>query len=133
MQRHTLLVCSLLASAFATFAGAADVDWSRVDQAIGRKGTDPAAGIHKFSLPRSDLNITVDGIAIKPGFALGTWLAFESAGGETMVMGDLVLTDAEISPVFAAAAVGIALFSLGTAIAGPAGRPIRATPELATT
>ncbi|MGH8132156.1 MAG: DUF1259 domain-containing protein [Steroidobacteraceae bacterium] len=78
---------------------AADIDWSKVDQAFGHKGSDVAGGVHKYSLPRSDLSVTVDGIAIKPALALGSWLAFEPSGGGAMLMGDLVLTDAEISPV----------------------------------
>src|SRR6185312_14795650 len=64
-----------------------------------RKGTDQPGGVHKFGLPRSDLKVTVDGVAIKPALALGSWLAFEPAGSGAMVMGDLVLTDSEISPV----------------------------------
>jgi len=43
--------------------------------------------------------VTVDGVAIKPTLALGSWVAFMPAGRETLVMGDLVLTDTEISPV----------------------------------
>jgi hypothetical protein len=75
------------------------MDWTRVDQAIGKKGSDQPGGVHKFGLPRSDLNVTVDGVSIKPTLALGSWVAFLPAGSETMVMGDLVLLDTEISPV----------------------------------
>ena len=32
-------------------------------------------------------------------FALGSWLAFRRMGNATMVMGDLVLTEDEVSPV----------------------------------
>jgi hypothetical protein len=84
---------------FATAAGAAEPDWSKVDQAIGRKGADQPGGVHKYSFPRSDLNVTVDGIAIEPALALGGWIAFLPTGSGAMVMGDLVLTDTEISPV----------------------------------
>jgi hypothetical protein len=80
-------------------AGAADVDWSKVDQAIGKKGADQPGGVHKFSFPRSDLKVTVDGVAIKPALALGGWIAFEPTSSGAMFMGDLVLTDTEISPV----------------------------------
>jgi hypothetical protein len=80
-------------------AGAADYDWSKVDQAIGRKGTDQPGGVHKYSFPRSDLHVTVDGTAIKPALALGGWVAFQPMGSGAMFMGDLVLTDTEISPV----------------------------------
>jgi hypothetical protein len=80
-------------------ATAADMDWSKVDQAIGRKGADQPGGVHKFSFPRSDLKVTVDGVSIKPALALGGWIAFQPTSSGAMFMGDLVLTDTEISPV----------------------------------
>jgi Domain of Unknown Function (DUF1259) len=80
-------------------AVAADMDWSKVDQALGKTGADQPGGVHKFGLPRTDLHVTVDGVAIKPSLALGGWLAFESTGSETMVMGDLVMLEDEINPV----------------------------------
>jgi hypothetical protein len=99
MRRFTAPLASLLGSILATCAGAAEVEWSKVDQAIGRKGTDQPGGIHKFSFPRSDLHVTIDGTAIKPALALGGWVAFQPMGTGAMFMGDLVLTDTEISPV----------------------------------
>ena len=93
---HSVL---LLGLSCAISAGAADYDWTQVDQAMGRKGADQAGGVHKYSFPRSDLHITVDGTPIKPALALGGWIAFQSMGTGAMFMGDLVLTDAEISPV----------------------------------
>jgi hypothetical protein len=50
-------------------------------------------------LPRSDLKVTLDGVEIKPALALGSWLAFQKTGDQAMVMGDLVLTADEVSPV----------------------------------
>jgi hypothetical protein len=85
------MICSL--------ASAADIDWSKVDQALGKKGSDQPGGVHKYSLPRSDLAVNVDGVAIKPALALGSWLAFQPTADGAMFMGDLVLTDTEISPV----------------------------------
>jgi hypothetical protein len=99
MRRFTAPFATLLGLMLATCAGGAEVDWSKVDQAIGRKGTDQPGGIHKFSFPRSDLHVTVDGTAIKPALALGGWVAFQPMGTGAMFMGDLVLTDTEISPV----------------------------------
>ena len=43
--------------------------------------------------------LTLDGVAIKQGFALGGWVAFEPMGDTTMMMGDLVLTESEINQV----------------------------------
>ena len=55
--------------------------------------------MHRYGLPRSDLNVSLDGVALKPGFALGGWIAFEPMGDKAMMMGDLVLTESEINPV----------------------------------
>jgi hypothetical protein len=80
-------------------ANAAEMDWSKVDEAIGKPGTNQPGGVHKFGLPRSDLKVTVDGVAIKPTLALGSWIGFMPMGNGAMFMGDLVLTESEIEPV----------------------------------
>lgn len=70
--------------------------------AIGKPGTEMPGGVYRIGLPRSDLKVTLDGVVLKPALALGSWLAFAPHGpGQTMVMGDLVLTDAEVNPVMA--------------------------------
>ena len=99
MTRMMPLLITLAAVALSASAAAADLDGSKLDQAVGKKGAPQPGGVYKFGLPRSDLKITVDGVAIKPTFALGSWLAFQPTGDGAMVMGDLVLTDKEISPV----------------------------------
>jgi len=99
MIRSAPFVLGIAALVLSASAPAADIDWTKVDQAIGKKGAAQPGGVYKFGLPRSDLKISVDGIAIKPTFALGSWLAFQPADGGAMVMGDLVLLDTEISPV----------------------------------
>jgi len=73
--------------------------WKAVDDAMGRTGQDQPDGAHKFSMPRSDLKVTLDGVELKAGFALGSWAAFQKMGNQSEVMGDLVLTEAEIAPV----------------------------------
>jgi hypothetical protein len=77
----------------------AAIDWSKVDEALGKSGANLPGDLHKYALPRSDLQVTVDGVAIKPALALGGWLAFKPMGEQAMVMGDLVLTEQEINPV----------------------------------
>src|SRR5215469_18765767 len=96
----------------ATFAGmpglafAAD-DWQApVGQALGKTGAAAPGGVYRVGLPRTDLKVTLDGVALKPGFALGSWLAFEKAGADGMVMGDLVLTEDEVAPVMSKLAAG---------------------------
>ena len=99
MARTLLLAISLAAAMIGTDAMAADTDWAKVDQILGRKGAEQPGGIHRYGLPRSDLKVTLDGVTLKPSFALGGWAAFEPMGSSAMLMGDLVLTDTEINPV----------------------------------
>src|SRR6516162_5313015 len=73
--------------------------WKAVDDAMGRQGQDQPDGAHRFAMPRSDLKVTANGVDIKAGFALGSWAAFQTMGNHTAVMGDLVLTESEITPV----------------------------------
>jgi len=91
----------LLAGVLAALAAPAWAapDWNKVDAALGRPGTEQAGGVHRYGFPRSDLHVTLDGVAIKPALALGSWAAFQPMGDDTMVMGDLVLTHEEVNPV----------------------------------
>jgi hypothetical protein len=82
-------------------ANAADETWSKVGEALGKSGTEMPGGVYRVGLPRTDLKVTLDGVDIKPGFALGGWLAFQKMGSDSMVMGDLVLTGEEVNPVMA--------------------------------
>ena len=99
MNRLVRLIAGAAAIVMSVSAAGADIDWAKVDQALGKKGSDQPGGVHKYGLPRSDLSVTVDGVAIKPTLALGSWVAFQPAGDGAMFMGDLVLLDTEISPV----------------------------------
>lgn len=74
-------------------------DWKAVEQALGKAGSLQAGDVYKVSLPRSDLKVTTGGVELKPGLALGSWVAFKKVGDTTMVMGDLVLTEDEVTPV----------------------------------
>ncbi|MBB5714865.1 DUF1259 domain-containing protein [Sphingomonas aerophila] len=93
-----LLIASALAASSAAPAWAAP-NWTAVDQALGRPGTEQPGGVHRYGFPRSDLKVTLDGVAIKPALALGSWAAFQPMGDDVMVMGDLVLTQEEVNPV----------------------------------
>ena len=78
----------------------AQPSWTAVEDALGRKGTIQPGNIIKFSFPRSDLAVTARGVQLKPGFALGSWVAFKPVtSGQVMVMGDLVLMEDEVSAV----------------------------------
>jgi hypothetical protein len=86
--------------AFAQMAGSQSSDeWKAVDAAMGRKGAIQPGDVYKFGMPRKDMQVTVNGITIKPGLALGSWVAFKKMGSDAMVMGDLVLSEDEVEPV----------------------------------
>jgi hypothetical protein len=97
------IVCgAAIASAIGLAAlpsSAAETDWSKVAAVLGKSGTEMPGGVYRVGLPRTDLHVTLDGVELKPGFALGSWLAFRVDANTTMVMGDLVLTEPEITPV----------------------------------
>src|SRR5258708_15151910 len=76
--------------------------WKAVEWAIACSGQLQGDGAYKFSLPRGDLQVTVDGVQVKPALALGSWVAFSSPGADAMLMGDLVLGEDEVSPVMLA-------------------------------
>ncbi len=76
------------------------VDWKKVDEALGRSAA-IIDDVHRYGFPRSDLQVTLDGVTIKPALALGGWVAFKPMRGGAMLMGDLVLLETEINPVMA--------------------------------
>jgi len=98
MRMTALLAAAAIATGLCG-AARAEVDWPRVERALGVSGAAQPGGIYRFGLPRTDLQITVDGVAIRQAYALGGWLAFRDMGQQAMVMGDLVLTGEEIAAV----------------------------------
>ena len=88
---------------FGATAKAQGNDWSAVTAAIGRPGALQSDGVMKYSFPRNDLKVSLGGVRIRPALALGSWVAFKRTGAnEAMVMGDLVLIEAEVSSVISA-------------------------------
>ena len=79
-------------------ANAQGVDWQKVDAALGRTAA-VSSDVHRYGFPRTDLQVTLDGVTLKPAFALGGWTAFKPMGNQVMVMGDLVLLGTEVNPV----------------------------------
>jgi hypothetical protein len=99
MNARMLFALLALLLATSPFTAQQKPNWKAVDDAMGRPGQDQPSGDHKYAMPRSDLKVTANGVAIKPGFALGSWADFSTMAGHTDVMGDLVLTEDEIGPV----------------------------------
>ena len=96
-----IISAAIVSAALCGGAAAQEVDWSKVDAALGRKPAAVGGDVHRYGFPRTDLQVTLDGVAIKPGLALGGWVAFKPAHGGVMAMGDIVLLETEINPVMA--------------------------------
>ena len=90
--------CLALALIAAPVARAADMAQLEV---IFERRPAVSGDVMRYGFPRSDLKVTLDGVAIKPALALGGWVAFKPMGEQAMIMGDLVLTESEINPVMA--------------------------------
>lgn len=99
MIKSTLSSIVLTTSLMFASGASAQTAWDKVAAALGKPGSEMPGQVYRVGLPRTDLKVTVDGVEIRPAFALGGWLAFKSMGADTMVMGDLVLTESEINPV----------------------------------
>src|SRR5207237_399035 len=100
MRTVRMFITGVVALTIATVATDQEIDWKKVDTALGKTGT-VAGEVHRYGLPRSDLQVIVDGVTIRPALALGGWAAFMPMRGEAMVMGDLVLLETEMNPVMA--------------------------------
>ena len=74
LSRKGAINCAALAfvASLPALALAADESWqARVGEALGKTGSQAPAGIYRVGLPRTDLKVTLDGVELKPGFALG--------------------------------------------------------------
>src|SRR5581483_6097462 len=98
MKKSLWATLTFVAVVFATAANAQNINWQQVDDILGRKAA-VAGDVHRYGFGRSDLSVTLDGVAIKTSFALGGWVAFKPAHGGVMAMGDLVLLETEVNPV----------------------------------
>ena len=94
---NVLAFCAL--AIIGSAANAQEIDWKKVDEAIGRNAAVVSGDVHRYAFPRTDLNVTLDGVTIRPALALGGWTAFKPMHGGVMIMGDLVLLEIEINPV----------------------------------
>ncbi|GLC23809.1 DUF1259 domain-containing protein [Roseisolibacter agri] len=84
----------------------AQIDWKAVDAAMGRTGAEQPGNVRRYGMPRADLRVTAQGVAIKPALALGSWLAMTPHGDGVMAMGDMVLKESEVAPVMSALQAG---------------------------
>ena len=97
----TALLC--LTAALVPYAPAQEMpsDYSAVLKTLDKKG-DFKDNVLKVNIPRSDLKVTVEGVATPTSFGFGGWVAMTKGTGMQVLMGDLVLQESEVNPVMSA-------------------------------
>jgi hypothetical protein len=95
---------AMLALAPVALCAESAIDTATIERLTGAKGTlDEKEGVFKVSAPRKDLSVTIAGVKMTPPMGLTSWAVFERAGEDDMVMGDMVMTEDQVSPVMSAA------------------------------
>jgi hypothetical protein len=106
MLKRAIVLFGLVVAVTPGLSAAADPDWKAVEQALGKSGQLQAGDVFRVGMPRTDLAVTVKGVPVKAGFALGSYAAFKQVGDHVMVMGDLVLLDQEVPGVMSGLLTG---------------------------
>ena len=74
-------------------------EYQQVLSTVGKQG-DFKDGVLKVNIPRTDVKVTVAGVATPTPFGFGGWVAMtKGEGGHEVLMGDLVLLQDEVNPV----------------------------------
>ncbi len=103
-MRNWFWVMGLLVLPSAAARAAGTLDTAKIEQLTGLKGTlNEKEGVFKVSYPRSDLQVTAAGVKMTPPMGLTAWTAFTKPMDQSMVMGDIVMTEDQVNPVMSAA------------------------------
>jgi hypothetical protein len=97
-QRGMLVLFASFCFLVPVVVRAQGLDTAKLNEILGRPGQ-KMGDVHRFGFPRTDLHVTLHGVAIKPGLAFGTWAAFAGTDDAAIVMGDIVLLSDEVAGV----------------------------------
>lgn len=102
---QSLFIAPLLALALcaAPAFAAQKLDPDKIGAASGAAATVGDNGVVRIGWSRTDVSVTVDGMALPPPAGLGSWAAFTAMGDRTMVMGDTVVFEDEVDAAMDAA------------------------------
>ena len=102
LGRASILALVLVSVPTGSLAQDMPPEYRDVLTALGRQG-DFKDNVLKVNIPRNDVKVTVAGIATPTPFGFGGWVAMTRGdGGDQVLMGDLVLLQAEVDPVMSA-------------------------------
>ena len=101
-SRVCLVIASIVLAGRDCWCPGHAAEYQPVLTALGQTG-DFKDGVLKVNVPRSDLHVTIAARPAPTPFGFGGWLAMTKGdGGHEVLMGDLVLTEDEVSPVMSA-------------------------------
>src|SRR4051812_14350548 len=103
--RLIVIGLSLLAGVLLAARPAAQgkLDAEKIGAAANAKVAVADDGVVRLAWARTDVAVTVDGVAYKPFAGLGSWAAFTPTKHGAMVMGDTVVFQDEVTPAMDAA------------------------------
>jgi hypothetical protein len=100
--RTTIIASALLFLTSSAIAQEMPPEYQQVLKIVGKAG-DYKANVLKVNIPRNDVPVTIDNLAVPTPFGFGGWFAMTKGdGGEDVMMGDLVLLQDEVNPVMSA-------------------------------
>jgi len=78
------------------------LEYQEVLKTVGKTG-DYKSNVLKVNIPRNDIHVTIDNLAVPMPFGFGGWFSMtKGSGGNEVMMGDLVLLQEEVNPVMSA-------------------------------
>ena len=102
MKRMQFILLAAVLCASPAIAQDVPADYKQVVDMLG-KTADFKDGVLKVNIPRNDVSVTVAGVRTPTPFGFGGWIAMsKGTGGMEVMMGDLVLLQAEVNPVMSA-------------------------------
>jgi hypothetical protein len=102
MKLRTIITALSLFLSSQAIAQEMPSDYQQVLKIVGKSG-DYKANVLKVNIPRNDIHVTIDSLALPTPFGFGGWFAMTKGdGGDDVMMGDLVLLQEEVNPVMSA-------------------------------
>ena len=103
-RRILLCMTAILAAVPVATFGQSGLDARAIGAAAGTEATTTPDGVVRVGWSRDDVPVSIDGLRFPPAAGLGSWAAFKALpDGLTMVMGDTVVFEDEITPAMDAA------------------------------
>jgi Domain of Unknown Function (DUF1259) len=100
MRRSLLVLFACVSTTAACASAQAPAAWDSVARVLQTPAV-PSAGYVRYNFPRRDLTLRIGDVVVAPALALGAWVGFSGDPADATMMGDLIVTAAELPAVLA--------------------------------